>query len=255
MRLVCQFSCGAASAVATKLTIHENPDAQILIVNAFIVEEHPDNRRFLRDCEGWFGIPVTVLQDTKYHASTDEVWARKRYIKGPRGAPCSATLKRDLLSSISHPGDISIIGFTAEEEDRFDDLCTRFHNETFRAPLIEKHLTKSDCLALLQDARIPLPTMYLLGYTNANCIGCPKGGQNYWQAIREDFPKRFAAVRTIQESIGAGAYFLRFRSGPRKGQRMSLADLPPGRGNMDTEPSFSCSFHCELTSNELDLRQ
>jgi hypothetical protein len=48
-RIVCQFSCGAASAVATKLTLAQHPDA--LILNAEIKNEHPDNRRFLADCE------------------------------------------------------------------------------------------------------------------------------------------------------------------------------------------------------------
>ena len=37
-RIVCQFSCGAASAVATKIVLAEEPP-EVLIVNAFIVEE------------------------------------------------------------------------------------------------------------------------------------------------------------------------------------------------------------------------
>lgn len=53
MRHVCQFSCGAASAVATKLTLAHVPREDVLIVNAFIQEEHEDNRRFLTDCERW----------------------------------------------------------------------------------------------------------------------------------------------------------------------------------------------------------
>lgn len=35
-RIVCQFSCGAASAVATKLTIAEYGHDSIVIVNAYI---------------------------------------------------------------------------------------------------------------------------------------------------------------------------------------------------------------------------
>lgn len=43
MRYVCQFSCGAASAVATKMVLAEgHPDT--IIVNAFLKEEHGDNR-------------------------------------------------------------------------------------------------------------------------------------------------------------------------------------------------------------------
>ena len=50
------FSCGAASAVAAKLTLARfahNCDVRIL--NNPIAEEHPDNSRFLKDCEQWFG--------------------------------------------------------------------------------------------------------------------------------------------------------------------------------------------------------
>jgi hypothetical protein len=249
--MVCAFSCGAASAVATKLTLISQPAENVLIVNAFIVEEHEDNRRFLSDCERWFGREVQVLRDAKYGASTDEVWRRKHYIKGLRGAPCSAALKRDLLASIALPGDVNIIGYTREEEDRFSELQDRFPAETFAAPLIEKGLDKSDCLAMVERAGIDLPAMYRMGYPNANCIGCPKGGQNYWQKIREDFPERFIQIQAIQDDIGPGAYFLRFRSGPRKGERMPLSELPAGRGNIGDEASFSCSFFCELSLQEI----
>ena len=51
-RIVSRFSCGAASAVATKLILAEYGAARdVQIINAFIEQEHPDNRRFLADCE------------------------------------------------------------------------------------------------------------------------------------------------------------------------------------------------------------
>jgi hypothetical protein len=103
---------------------------------------------------------------------------------------------------------------------------------------------------MLERAGIELPMMYRLGYDNANCIGCPKGGQAYWQNIREDFPEQFAQIQAIQEDIGPNANFLRFRSGPRAGERMSLAELPPRRGDMKAERSFSCSFFCEMAERE-----
>lgn len=250
-RMVCQFSCGAASAVATKLTIGAYPPEQVIIVNAFIKEEHEDNRRFLADCEKWFQREVLILSDDKYGASTDEVWRRKRFIKGLRGAPCSLILKRELLATIAKPGDVNVIGFTIEEQDRFDELCERFPEEHFHAPLIERSLGKGDCFEIIDRAGIQLPFMYRKGYDNANCIGCPKGGQHYWQNIREDFPERFLQVKGIQESIGPGASFLSFRSGPREGERMSLAELPAGRGDMKSEPSFSCSFFCDMADREI----
>jgi hypothetical protein len=249
-RMVCQFSCGAASAVATKLILAVCPADQVLIINAYIKREHKDNRRFLADCEKWFGHPIQVVRDEKYNADTHEVWRRKRYMKGLRGAPCSGELKREVLGKSQLPGDVLVLGFTAEETDRFDSICDRFPEEKFRAPLIERGLGKSDCFAIVDRAGIALPLMYQLGYDNANCIGCPKGGQAYWQNIRADFPDDFVQIQTLQESIGPGANFLRFRSGPRLNERMSLAELPAGRGNMKGEPSFSCSFFCQLAEQE-----
>lgn len=257
MKWICRFSCGAASAVATKLCITDHP-GQAEILNVFIKEEHEDNRRFLADCENWFGQKVVVLRDQKFHASTDEIWLRKRFMVGMRNAPCSVHLKHDLLDEIveeisaDNPGMelIQVFGFTYEEVDRFERFRDNHPGWKCEAPLIEKQLTKSDCLSMIERAGIQLPIMYRMGYSNANCVGCPKGGQNYWQAIREDFPERFSQVMQIQEEIGTGAYFLRFRSGPNKNQRMPLSQLPAGRGNMADEPSFSCSFFCELAEAE-----
>lgn len=61
-RIVCQFSCGAASAVATKLALAQHAGLHdVHILNAFLLEEHEDNRRFAGECESWFGRPITTL--------------------------------------------------------------------------------------------------------------------------------------------------------------------------------------------------
>lgn len=249
-RIVCQFSCGAASAVATKLAIAQYREEQeILILNAFIVQEHPDNRRFLTDCERWFGLPIQVLRDGKYGASTIEVFRRKQFIKGFRGAPCSKALKRDLLDSVKRPDDVMVLGFTAEEADRFENFVERNPDRKVIAPLIERGLGKEDCKAMVQRAGIELPAMYRMGYHNANCIGCVKGGEGYWRAIREDFPAQFEEMQKVQEAIGDGARFLRYWSGPKKGERYFLRDLPDGQA-VRNEVIPSCSFMCEIAEQE-----
>lgn len=86
MRFVCRFSCGAASAVATKLILAEQEPVNVLIVNAFVKEEHEDNRRFLADCERWFNHPIVVVRNEEYGASTDEVWKRNKFIVSYMGA-------------------------------------------------------------------------------------------------------------------------------------------------------------------------
>ncbi len=236
--------------MAAKLILSELPPDQVLIVNAFIAEEHADNRRFCADCERWFGHPVTVVRDQKFNASTLEVYRRHRYIKGLNMAPCTQDLKRRVLGKVLRPDDVRVIGFTAEEIRRAESLEDHFPEEKFRFPLIEHDLSKDDCLAMIDRAGITLPAMYRMGYDNANCIGCPKGGQSYWQAIRRDFPQRFAEMVQIQEDIGPNANFLRFRSGPRAGERMSLRELPEGCEDTGGEPDFSCSFFCQIAEEK-----
>lgn len=249
-RIVCQFSCGAASAVATKLALAQYAGRDIVITNAFLKEEHPDNRRFLSDCETWFGHPVTVLQDQKFGASILEVFRRERYMGGFAGAPCSRALKRRVFEAFQLPTDEVVIGYTMEEQHRVDNLLDANADRKFIFPLIERGLGKADCLGMIERAGIKLPMMYRMGYDNANCIGCVKGGEGYWNKIRADFPEQFNIIADIQEAIGPGAYLFRHRTGPLKGQRFSLRQLPVGKGRYKDEPAISCSFHCELAEAE-----
>lgn len=246
-RIICQFSCGAASAVATKLTLAKYAAThEVLIVNAFIQQEHDDNRRFLAECEQWFGRPITVLRDEKYNASTVEVFRRERFMKGPRGAPCTKILKRRLLSQLERPGDVIVFGFTAEEADRADDFRERNPDRPMIAPLIDAGLGKEDCKAMVLRAGIELPLMYRMGYDNANCIGCVKGGMGYWRAIREDFPEQFEELARVQEEIGPGANLHLDR---KTNERFSLRALPAGEARRN-EKLPSCSFFCEMAEQE-----
>lgn len=275
VRYVMHFSCGAASAVAAKLMVAEwrsgitqrigapgirttemteeewGPD--ILIVNAFIQEEHADNRRFLDDVALWLGVagipfPIKVLRDEKYDASTLQVFRKRRFMKNRFMAPCSHHLKREVLAKIAKPGDITCLGYTAEETDRAERLEDLFPKEKFRFPLIEQGLKKADCLALVERAGIELPEMYKLGYANANCIGCVKGGEGYWNKIRRDFPEQFIQIAEIQKEIGPGAYLFRDR---KTGDRYSLYDLPPNKGRYLEEPEISCGFLCAMAEEEM----
>lgn len=251
-RIVCQFSCGAASAIATKLALAQYGD-RCVIVNAFIEEEHEDNRRFAADCELWFGQRMVALRDTKYDASAIKVFETVGYIKGRHGASCTSRIKRGLLRTIEQPGDVLVLGYTAEEQWRYDDWLENFPDRPIVAPLIERGLTKEDCKAMVERAGIKLPEMYLLGYDNANCIGCVKGGLGYFRAVREDFPEQFERLAQAEGKVAAlhgdNAYILRHRSGPLKGQRFPLRELPIGRAHRG-EPLPACGLFCESAEQE-----
>jgi len=58
-RTVSYFSAGVPSAVATKLAIASGED--VTIYNFEIDEEHDDNKRFLADCQEWFGQEIITV--------------------------------------------------------------------------------------------------------------------------------------------------------------------------------------------------
>lgn len=249
-RMLCNFSCGAASAVATKLAIAQFQwTHEIRVRNAFIKEEHPDNRRFLRDCEQWFGYPVEVLRETKHDASAREVFRRHRYLVGLQGAKCTKVLKREILNADWRPDDTIVLGFTVEEQSRLDDWIDANNEKRCIAPLVEQRLGKLDALAIIERAGLALPLMYRLGFHNANCIGCVKGGMGYWNKVREHFPDDFEEMAQIQEAIGAGAYLFRDR---RTGVRFSLRSLRPDQGRYPEEPSIECGAACELGESSIE---
>lgn len=250
-RIVCQFSCGAASAVAAKLTLSQYPDA--ILVNAFISNEDEDNRRFLSDCESWFGRSITVLRDTKYGADINNVFRSVGYLKGPNGASCTSRIKRGLLRAFEQPGDVLVIGYTAEEQDRLDDWIEAWPDRPILTPLIDRGLTKEDCKAMVLRAGIQLPMQYRKGYANANCKVCIKGGMKYMRAARQDFPKEFEEVFQSEDHAfalhGDQARIFRHRSGPLKGQRFALRELPPGPIDRADGPP-ECGLFCESAEQE-----
>jgi hypothetical protein len=247
-RIVCHFSCGAASAVATKLALADYGHARVTIYNAFVVEEDSDNRRFLADCEKWFDHEVTVLRDEKYGASAREVWRKKRFITHAVShiTVCSTALKRDVIEAACTLDDRHVYGFTADEAKKA--RVVRFLETGGLCPLIDRNLTHADCLGMIERAGIVLPLRYRQGYNNANCVGCCKGGEGYWNKTRRDSPADFIEVAEIQKSLGPGSYFFRDRE---TGERFSLYDLDPSAGRHDEEFP-DCSLFCEMAERELE---
>lgn len=249
-RVICRFSCGAASAVATKLALRKYGQDRVEITYCDPGSEHPDNKRFLIDCEQWFGKTVTVLRSEKYR-DTWEVWNDVRFITSKDGAPCTGMLKREPWTAMERPTDILVLGYTAEEQDRADSLRKQNFERVIETPLIEAGLNKADCLAMIERAGIILPAMYRLGYHNNNCIGCPKGGMGYWNKIRKDFPEVYERMAALQRTLGPGASFLRDRAGG-KNERVSLDQLRPDQGNYPKEPNIECSVMCHAASEEVE---
>ena len=236
-RVICWFSCGAASAVATKLALQDYKDHEVIIAYTEVIEEHHDNKRFLADCEAWFGQKILILGNDTYNRSIYKTFEKSAMnIKG--AAPCTRLLKKVVRERFEKPGDKQIFGYTMEEQDRYDRFLDA-NNIDAIAPLIDRRLGKVDCLAMLQNAGIGLPAMYKLGYANNNCIGCVKGGKGYWNKIKVDFPEHFDRMAKLERFKGQTVFKDRY-----------LDELKPTDGHYPTEQNIECSIFCQMAEEE-----
>lgn len=239
-RSVGWFGLGAASAVAIKLA---RPD---VIAYCDTGSEHPDNARFLRDCEQWFGQKVEVLASEEY-ADTWAVWEKRRYLAGIEGAPCTGELKVTPRLSFQRPDDVHIFGYTADGPDiaRAVRLRENYFDLAIETPLIERGITKEGCLAIVQAAGIELPVMYRLGFQNNNCIPCMKAtSPAYWALIRRHFPEKFDRMAKLSRELDVRLCRI-------NDERRFIDEIP--LDHPVTNPiSPACDFLCHIASRDLE---
>lgn len=242
-RIVCWFSCGSTSAVATKLTIEKYKDQYpIVVAYCDTGSEHPDNKRFLLDCEKWFGLPVTILQNPKYHDIYDVYKAFDFIVNKNIGYKCSYELKKVVRRNFEDlDGDLQIFGFDSKEKRRADRFEKNNPEVTVEFPLIEKNISKSDCIHKLMSVGIEIPMMYKLGYINNNCIGCVRGAKGYWNKIRRDFPDVFEKMAKEERRLG---FALNQKTENGEMRRIFLDELDPEDGNYKSELPIQCGLFC-----------
>jgi hypothetical protein len=230
-RIISWFSCGANSAIATKLAIKKYGLDRVEIVYCDTGGEHPDSMRFLLDCEQWFGKKITILRNDKYTDHMD-LWEKEKFISSPFGARCTVELKKTLRFAFERADDIQIFGYSLDEKHRAERFNAHFVEVETDFILIDEGLQKSDCLGMLSNTGIELPMMYKLGFNNNNCIGCCKGGKGYWNHIRKHFPEHFERASKIERQLDHAI------------TGVFLDELPPNAGN-HKEPVLSCDFLCQ----------
>lgn len=242
-RTICWFSCGAASAVATKLTLKDTPDA--IVAYCETGAEHPDNERFLKDCEDWFGKEVTRIKSEQY-ASTWDVWEKRRYLAGISGAPCTSELKFIPRLNFQLPSDTHVFGYTYDYSDqaRARRMLNTYPDMKQRHPLIDWQLDKRACLAMIMNAGIEPPIMYALGFQNNNCIPCVKAtSPSYWALVRKQFPAEFERMVKLSRELGV-------RLTRIKGERSFIDEIPADHPTTDPIAP-ACDFLCQFAEQEM----
>lgn len=98
MKYLGWFSCGVTSAVACKLAIEKfGDDVELWYIETGAA--HPDNIRFIKDCEKWYGRKIQTARSEKYASPLDV--ASKQIFNTPYGAPCTYELKKKVQTKNS----------------------------------------------------------------------------------------------------------------------------------------------------------
>lgn len=242
-KIICWFSCGITSAVACKLAINEYGKDNCDLVYIGIKNVHPDNDRFISDCEKWFDKEITTISSKKFSSHT-EVIRKAKYINGPKGAPCTKKLKKDVRIEYekNNPFENQVFGY--EFELRQINRAIRFKQQYPYTkplyPLINRKLDKNACAFIIKNAGIEIPTMYKLGFSNNNCIGCVKGGAGYFNRIKKHFPDNFNELVEIENSLGRSCLNGKF-----------LKDLKPDEGRNEPDIMPDCGLFCEVEFADL----
>lgn len=251
-RVISWFSCGAASAIATKMAIAEYGD-RVTVAYCETGAEHPDNQRFLTECENWFNSnnrgyckEIVRLKSEEY-ADTWAVWEKRSYMSGINGAPCTVELKVGPRLDFQKPDDIHIFGYTADSPDaaRATRLRANYPELKIETPLIDGGIGKAACLAMIDNAGIKLPPMYALGFHNNNCIPCVKAtSPDYWSLVRKEFPEQFERAAKFSREIGCRLCRI-------NGERAFIDEIPDDWPT--TNPiQPSCDFLCHIAEQDME---
>lgn len=238
---VAWFSAGATSAVACKLALKKYPDLKILYIETG--SHHPDNERFLRDCERWFEKEIVTLR-SMYYKDVFDVIERTHFIRSHIGASCTGKLKIDVRKQYEYEHNIEryIWGFDFDKNEirRSERMVERYPEFQHEFPLIDQKLDKPACLCLLEQAGIELPVLYRMGYHHNNCVPCVKSSMGTWNRTRRDFPELFDRMAKLERKIGyhcLGSCY--------------LDELDPDAGRNETvEPA--CSIFCGMIDIDND---
>jgi hypothetical protein len=245
-RVLCWWSAGVTSALATYFAVEEFRDKlPIRVLYCDTGSEHPDNERFLRECQSLYEIPIEKIKNPKFEDIWD-VFKKTRYLAGVKGARCTSELKKQVRINIEKPDeDLQVYGFDITEEKRAKRFIQNNEEVRLITPLIERKLSKSDCVeVILSFEQISsIPEMYKLGYKNNNCIGCVKGQMGYWNKIRKDFPETFRRMAKMERELNVA--LCKTYSGDGERKRVFLDELDPEAGRYESElKNMQCGIVC-----------
>lgn len=206
--IICWWSGGITSAVACKIATDCYGRGGCRVILLDTGNEHGDTYRFLEDCEKWYGLSIEKLRSEDYK-NIQETWYRHKSLNTANGAVCSYMLKRRVREKWEKENtfDHQVFGFEYDKKEINRAKALEMNHPQTKPlfPLIDKKITKDDCIKIVKSAYIKIPEAYNLGFNNNNCLktGCVQGGIGYWKKIQKEAPELFDRMAKVEHDLTA----------------------------------------------------
>ena len=203
---VFSISGGVTSWAAARITISEDikPGDEVTLVFADTLVEDSSVYEFLEEGAKNLGYPILRLCDGR---TPWELFEDEKMIGNSRVALCSRILKRDLINRWRkmhfHQDDsIHYVGLDWMEINRYERHKKALDPWRTCAPLIDRGLSKTECIRMAADCGLRLPDAYDEGFSHANCSGmCVRAGQGHWSRLYRLHPERFLFAMEKEEQM------------------------------------------------------
>jgi hypothetical protein len=202
---VIQMSGGMGSWATAQRVRAKYGTADMVLLFADTLVEHPDLYRFLDDAADELGVPITRVADGR---TPFQVFRDQRFLGNNRVAPCTVHLKqkpcRAWLNAHADPADtVLYIGVDWSEERRRPAIESGWQPWRTEFPMCEEpRLSKGEMLAWARSLGLRTPVMYDQGFTHNNCSGaCVRAGQRQWRHLLATNPDLFALKEHEEEEM------------------------------------------------------
>ncbi|MGL5550233.1 MAG: hypothetical protein ACRDD4_11085 [Culicoidibacterales bacterium] len=208
---VVMFSGGASSAYVAKWVADKYGKENTVLFFTDTLWEDSDNYRFLDDVADYLGLEITRRVDGR---TPEDVFFDMKYLGNSRLAKCSEELKvRQTIIFIEELRDenfepVLYFGIGPHEQHRAKNLSDFYGHvplepvET-KFPMID--ILKEDMNVkhiIANEWGIPLPRMYALGFSHANCMGrCVRGGYHHYANLYRVWPEVYAEQEEMEENF------------------------------------------------------
>ena len=193
---ILSFGAGVNTVALMVILVNERAPLDCVIF-ADTGAETPGTYEALENARGYLdeqGIPFKVVQARPRQTDLYGTLQRRRVIPSVQWRWCTRDFKVNPIHSYYSTLGVPInqyIGIAFDEVHRMKD--SRVSHITNIYPLVERRMTRQDCINIIEEAGLPVPE-------KSGCYFCPFNSTERWKQLLAEYPDLFEKAIMLEES-------------------------------------------------------